>query len=141
MKYICSLMSSFFKINLDFAGLAASMVCAIHCIAMPVLLSLGLMNGSQFMGNHYFDTFIIALGILIASLSLLGDYKIHRSKLPLGLIVLGFTVLIIGLKLGHDLPHVLMSVIGSSFVASAHFINWKKSKQLQQRITSLASPQ
>jgi hypothetical protein len=60
--------------------------------------------------------------------------------LPLGLILFGFTILILGLKLGHDIEHVLMSVAGSTFVASAHFINWKKSKQFQQRISSMTSP-
>ena len=30
-----------FKINLDFAGMAASAICAIHCMAMPLILSLG----------------------------------------------------------------------------------------------------
>ncbi len=121
-------MSSIFKINLDFAGFAASIICALHCIAIPIFLSLGMVNGSQFFHNHNFDIFIIAIGIVIASMSLLGDYKIHRSKLPLSMILFGFTVLILGLKLGHDIQHVLMSVIGSGFVASAHYINWKKSK-------------
>lgn len=121
-------MSSLFKINLDFAGFAASLICALHCIAIPIVLSLGLVNSSHFLHNHYFDTAIIAIGIVIASMSLLSDFKIHKSKLPLGLIAFGFTILIIGLKLGHDLPHVLMSVVGSGFVATAHYINWKKGR-------------
>jgi energy-converting hydrogenase Eha subunit A len=131
MRYICTTMSSLFKINLDFAGFAASLICALHCIAIPIVLSLGLVNGSHFLHNHYFDTAIIAIGIVIASMSLLGDYKIHKSKLPIGLIAFGFTTLILGLKLGHDLPHVVMSVVGSGFVASAHFINWKKSRVMK----------
>jgi hypothetical protein len=121
-------MSSFFKLNLDFAGFFASFLCAIHCIALPVLLSLGAANSGFLFHDHTFDIVIIAIGIVIASISLLSDYKKHKSKLPLALIFIGFTVLILGLRLGHDLPHVIMSVIGSSFVASAHFINWKKSK-------------
>ncbi len=134
-------MSSIFKINLDFAGFAASLICSLHCIAIPILLSIGLLNSNHFLHNHNFDTFIIAIGIVIASLSLFSDYKIHKSKLPIGLIFLGFTILILGLKFGHDIEHVTMSIVGSACVASAHLINWKKSRQYQQRITSMTSPQ
>ncbi len=128
MYYLCTSMSSLFKINLDFAGFAASFICAIHCISMPILLSIGMVNSGHFLHNHTFDTVIIIIGICIAAMSLFSDYKMHKSKTPLTLIFIGFTVLIFGLKLGHDLPHILMSVVGSIFVASAHIINWKKGK-------------
>ena len=121
-------MAFFSKINLDFAGLTASVICALHCIAVPIILSLGVANSSHLMHDHSFDIVVIALGIVIATFSLLGDFKKHRSLLPIMLVILGFSILTTGILMGHDTFHVFMSVIGSSFVASAHYINWKKGR-------------
>lgn len=123
-------MSSFFKINLDFAGMAASAICAIHCMAMPLILSLGVAHSGHLFHDHTFDIAVIAIGIVIASASLITDYKKHRSLLPLMLVIVGFSVLTYGLTHGHGGIHLWISLIGSGLVSSAHFINWRKN-QLQ----------
>ncbi|MBK8701817.1 MAG: MerC domain-containing protein [Saprospiraceae bacterium] len=121
-------MSSFFRINLDFAGMAASAICAIHCMAMPLILTLGVANSSHLFHDHTFDLLIIGAGIVIAYFSLWGDYRKHRSTQPLWMVAAGFIILACGVTLGHDGIHILLSVLGSSMVASAHYVNWKKSR-------------
>jgi hypothetical protein len=119
-------MSNLFKINLDLAGAVASFICALHCIAIPIVLSLGIANSSHWLHDHTFDVVIICIGVVIASLSLVSDLKKHHSYLPLFLVLLGFSVLSIGI-FNHDYSHTLLSVAGSSMVISAHYINWRKS--------------
>jgi uncharacterized membrane protein YfhO len=121
-------MSFLYKFNLDFAGMAASILCALHCIALPLFLSLGLTTSSSLLHNHSFDIAIIGIGIVIACLSLLSDYKKHKSILPLSCILVGFVVLIYGLKSGHGYEHAAISVLGSLIVTTAHIVNWKKAK-------------
>lgn len=124
-------MSSIFKINLDFAGVFASVLCAIHCMAIPIVLSLGLANSNHLVHDHSFDILIISIGLIIACLSLVNDYKKHKSSLPLLLVFLGFCVLTIGLfKDHHNLQHLYFSLFGSSFVITAHLMNWKKTRSL-----------
>jgi hypothetical protein len=121
-------MSYLYKFNLDFAGMAASILCALHCIALPLLISFGLTTGSQLMHDHTFDIVIIGVGIGIACLSLFSDYKKHRSFLPIATIIVGFILLIGGLKAGHGWMHAAISVLGSILVTTAHIINWKKTR-------------
>ncbi len=110
--------------------MAASAICAIHCMAMPLILSLGVAHSGHLFHDHSFDIAVIAIGIVIASASLITDYKRHRSRLPLLLVIIGFSVLTYGLTHGHGGIHLWISLMGSSLVSSAHFINWKKN-QLQ----------
>ncbi|HRG22017.1 MAG TPA: MerC domain-containing protein [Saprospiraceae bacterium] len=123
-------MSSFFKLNLDFAGMAASAICAIHCMAMPLILSLGVAHSGHLFHDHTFDIAVIAIGIVIASISLISDFKKHRSFFPLGLVIVGFSVLTYGLTHGHGGIHLWISLLGSALVSSAHFINWRKNQLL-----------
>jgi hypothetical protein len=122
-------MSILYKLNLDFAGMAASILCALHCMALPLFLSLGFTTGSHLLHDHSFDIIIILIGIVVACLSLVSDYRKHKSFTPIITIILGFTVLIFGLKSGHGWLHAGISVLGSIIVTSAHIINWKKGKK------------
>lgn len=121
-------MSFLYKLNLDFAGVTASVICAIHCMAVPVILSLGIVNSSHWIHNHGIDMAVIATGIIIAALSLVSDYKKHKSLIPLITIIIGFGLLCYGLlEKNHD-THLWWSLAGSLCVISAHLINWSKSK-------------
>ncbi len=124
-------MSFFYKFNLDFAGFAASFICAVHCVSLPILMSLGLTASSSFLHNHFFEMVIIGFGVVVATASLYNDFKKHKSYLPMAFILPGFMILIYGLKGHHDLTHTLVSVLGSTLVATAHILNWRKSKSIK----------
>ena len=116
-------MKSIFSINADTAGFFTSMLCAIHCSAVPVLVSLGLLGSGTWLHNHMIDWVVIGFGIIIASYSLLGDFiRKHRNILPLGMALTGFLFLLIGMVEHHGWM-LLFSVAGGFMVASAHLIN------------------
>lgn len=108
--------------------MAASAICALHCMAMPLIVSLGVANSGHLFHDHTFDIAVIAIGIVIASISLLSDYKKHRSSLPIVFVIVGFSVLTYGLTHGHGGIHLLISLLGSFLVATAHFVNWRKNQ-------------
>jgi cell division protein FtsW (lipid II flippase) len=124
-------MSFFNRINLDLAGGIASFICALHCIAVPIIFSIGAANSYHFLHNHNFDIVIVLLGLVIAWTSLRSDYKVHQSKTPFILVIIGFSILVLGLRLGHDLIHALVSVLGSCFVITAHYYNWKMTRGIK----------
>jgi hypothetical protein len=118
-------MKSFFKINPDTAGFFTSMLCAIHCSAVPVMISMGLLSSSTWLHNHAIDWVVIGIGIIIASYSLLGDYiKKHRNYTPLMLASVGFLFLFVGM-IDHHGWMLVFSVIGGLLVATAHMYNHK----------------
>lgn len=121
-KYLF-LMKSFFQINADSAGFFTSMLCAVHCSAVPIMISMGLLSTGSWLHNHAIDWFVIGIGIVIASYSLVGDFvRKHRNPLPLTMALVGFVLLLIGMMEHHGWMLVL-SVLGGLSVATSHMVN------------------
>jgi hypothetical protein len=120
-------MDKYFKINADTAGFFTSILCALHCSAIPVLISLGLIGTGSWLHNHLFDWIIIAIGVVIASYSLVGDFiKKHRKMTPLMMAAIGFTFLLIGM-IEHHGWMLVFSVAGGLLVAASHMVNFSYS--------------
>lgn len=113
--------------NPDSAGFFASLLCAIHCSAIPLLISFGLLGSSSWLHNHFFDWLIIGFGIVVAGYSIVGDYfKKHRKLFPLIMAIIGFSFLLIGM-IEHHGWMLIFSVLGGLLVASSHVLNWRYS--------------
>ena len=114
----------FIGFNADFAGSLAAMICAVHCMAFPLLLSFGLVSSTHH--NHAFDFIFMAGGILIAGYVLVKDYIYkHRQLGPLFISALGFLLLFFGIQSHGEL--FLLSVSGGLIITFSHFQNWKLS--------------
>jgi MerC mercury resistance protein len=114
---------SIFGINPDVAGFWTSLICAIHCSALPILIAFGSVGSHAWLHNHLFDWVIISIGIVIAAYSLMGDYlRGHKSALPLSIASVGFAFLLIGM-IDHHGWMLVFSVTGGLMVASSHIVN------------------
>jgi hypothetical protein len=118
----------FFQLHADSAGFFASLLCAIHCSALPILISLGLMGSGSWLHNHLFDWIIIGFGFIVAGYAIVGDYlKKHKNIKPLLMAVTGFVFLLVGM-IDHHGWMLIFSVTGGIMVASSHVLNWKYSQ-------------
>lgn len=114
----------FIGFNADFAGSLAAMICAVHCMAFPLLLSFGLVSTTGH--NHAFDFIFMAGGLLIAGYVLVKDYITkHRQTAPLLISVLGFVLLFFGIQSHGEL--FLLSISGGLMITFSHYQNWKLS--------------
>lgn len=116
------MINKFFGLNLDFAGAAAATLCALHCAAFPVLLSLGLVSNTAH--NHTFDWILMSIGILIAGYILVKDYAFsHRNYLPILIAAIGFVTLFTGIETHGE--HFYLNIIGGLMIIASHILNWK----------------
>jgi hypothetical protein len=111
---------------LDRLGAAASLACAAHCAAMPLLIGLLPLVGLSFLADKQTEVMLIGLSIGIGISSLIPSYaRKHRQWRPLLLFAFG-AVLIFAVKLfaedGSRLETPAM-VLGASLIACAHVIN------------------
>ncbi len=117
-------MKRFIGFNADFLGSAAAIICAIHCMAFPILLSIGLVTTTGH--NHTFDLVFLGSGLIIALYVLIKDYRTkHRSAKPIIIAFVGFISLYIGVQSHGSL--FWLSVIGGVMITFAHYTNWKLS--------------
>lgn len=109
--------------NIDLAGFIVSFLCAIHCAALPILISFGLLSTSVMENHAVFEWAIIGISAVIASWSILRSYfKNHKNVIPTVMVVLGF--LLLAVDHGFHI-HSWLLVTGGLLIASAHILNWK----------------
>lgn len=113
--------------QLDHAGIAASVLCAIHCIGLPLLLGAltagGLTaTGVAWLRNEWVEWFFLASSLSIGVFGLLPGYRgVHRHKRCLWLFSIGVVSILAGrLASARSLPDTPFIVGGAALIISAH---------------------
>lgn len=116
------------KNKFDMYGITASTVCAVHCVATPIILPIISVLGITVSASHWFEYTMIAIALVTGGYALYTGYKKHHNVLPSLLFVPGLAVLL----LGHNHEHLgwstLKPVFGAGLIITAHTINYLKSK-------------
>jgi hypothetical protein len=118
--------------RLDRFGAAASLACAVHCAAMPMLVGLLPIVGLSFLASEQAEWSLVGLSLCVGIWSLLLSYaRKHRHWRPLLIFAFGAS-LIIAVRLlaeeGSRLEAPAM-VAGALLIACAHMVN----RQLRRR--------
>ena len=112
--------------TIDLIALTSSLICAIHCASIPILLSFSTLSSLHFLGNHYVEWIFISFGIVFVFISLWPSYKkYHHKTKPLIFAVIGFGFIALGRLDFYELWEVINTVIGAVIVSVAHYLNWK----------------
>jgi hypothetical protein len=112
------------KINWDGLGIATSIACAIHCIALPLVLTSLPLFGVNIVHNIFFEWGMIALAFCVGVYALLHGYKTHhKNMLPVWLFSAGFILLatkqfFLPIENYFVVPAVVL-------IISAHYTNYK----------------
>jgi hypothetical protein len=89
--------------RLDWLGAAASLACAAHCAAMPLLIGLLPFVGPGFLAKEWTEWALAGLSIGVGSLSLIPSYaRKHRQWRPLLLFAFGAGLIIFVRLLAED---------------------------------------
>lgn len=113
----------------DRLGISASTLCAIHCLALPLLISILPAIGLGFFVETPFEGVMIATSITIAAISLGSSWRLHRRWNALMMMTSGALLLIFNF-LGHESHapvietlHPWIAGLAGLMIASAHWIN------------------
>jgi hypothetical protein len=111
--------------KLDHAGMAASILCAIHCIALPLLLGGLTATGVGRFRNEALEWAIVAGSFVIGLFALLPSYRrLHRHKRCLWLFGIGVLSILAGrFANARSLPDTPFIVCGATLIVSAHAAN------------------
>jgi len=115
-----------FAALVDRIGATASLLCAVHCMLLPVVLALLPLIGLEFLAGHTFERIFVACAAALASASILVAYRRHRHPQALFLMVPGIALLLFGVAIdinAHVVIHTASVVTGGVLVASAHVTN------------------
>jgi hypothetical protein len=112
------------KLNWDALGIATSILCAIHCALLPVLMSTLPVFGINIIHNSFFEWGMIALAFAVGSYSLFHGYiKHHRSLMPVLVFCFGFIFLVLKqFFVQLETAFLFIAVIS---IISAHYYNYR----------------
>lgn len=112
--------------RLDKVGATASLVCAIHCAVMPILVTLLPLVGLSFLANQWAEWVLVGCSAVLGVSSLCLGYREHKSRRALAVLSGGIALLVLGriMEQSHGgVWGVVIVVLGGVTVASAHFVN------------------
>lgn len=110
--------------RMDSIGFGASMLCAVHCALLPIAASVLPALGGSILATPLLEAGMIALGAVMATLSLSVGYRSHHHRpWALAVAACGFAAIAAGHTLAPEAFESLLTASGAFTVAIAHVIN------------------
>lgn len=106
----------------DRAGLLLSGLCAVHCLACLLLLSLLGLGGGLLLAPEIHEVGL-ALALVIGFLSLGVGLVRHGRRGPLLIGLAGLSLMAAALATGHGAAEAVLTIAGVTLVATAHLRN------------------
>ncbi|QEC43088.1 MerC domain-containing protein [Pseudobacter ginsenosidimutans] len=117
------------KISYDHLGIFTSIVCAIHCTVLPLIISSLPFLGIDILESAAIEWGLIAMAFLFGFLSLNHGYRRHhQKKLPALLFCAGFAFLIINQVTDEQILFICIP-LAALLIIAAHITNIQRCRQ------------
>lgn len=120
-------MNLFSKWNLDALGISASLICAVHCVLLPLVITALPLLGFEVLENEGLEYGLLAFSFIVGYSALFRGYrKHHRHIRPLVLFSFGFAGLLAGHFLMPEPLEPFVITAGAGLIVWAHLRNIKE---------------
>ncbi|MGB1090477.1 MAG: MerC domain-containing protein [Oceanobacter sp.] len=113
----------------DRFAIGLSFLCTLHCLALPVAITLLPSLAALPMADESFHFWMLAVVIPISGFALFTGWRKHRSSAVLARGMTGLTLMILAVLIGHDLLGEAgekgLTLLGAGLLAWAHWLNQK----------------
>ena len=114
----------------DKIGISASLICAVHCILLPIFFSALPFFGIEILENPAIEVITIGTSFVAGSWALINGYKQYHKSWLLVLFVIGILFLIISNTIISKRSwEVVLKFFAAAAIVTAHAYNWKFSKR------------
>ncbi|MDB5699914.1 MAG: MerC protein [Sphingomonadales bacterium] len=110
--------------TIDRIAVTLSGLCLVHCVATVVLLGV-VSSVASWLGNPLIHEVGLALAILLGAIALIGGTFSHGRVLPTVIGTIGLLFMGCALFVPHGGKEAVLTIIGVSFLAGAHWLNRK----------------
>lgn len=107
-----------------------ALACAIHCAAMPMLISVLPLIGMQFLASHLMEGLLLAFGIGTGAYGIVRTYLQHRREsLPLTVFGIGTLLVAVGYFFAPESVEPFVVSGGALTIAAAQVLNIRLSRK------------
>ena len=110
----------------DKFAIGLSLMCTVHCFATPVILALLPSFAVLQINGEQFHLWVLAVVLPTSLLALSLGCKKHKRTRYMACGVVGLAFLIIAVLLGYEEAEKVLTLIGSAFIALAHWFNYQQ---------------
>ena len=110
----------------DKFAIGLSLMCTVHCFATPIILALLPSLAVLQINAEQFHLWILAVVLPTSLLALSLGCKKHKRTRYMACGVVGLAFLIIAVLLGQEEAEKALTLIGSAFIALAHWFNYQQ---------------
>lgn len=107
----------------DNTGACLSFACAIHCIAMPLLVTILPLIGLGFLTSEPAELVIIGGAVVLAMVSIVWGVRHHRSWRAFLILVVALAFITTAHMAAEGTYEVILHSTGGVLLASAHLLN------------------
>jgi O-antigen ligase len=122
------------KSNVEKIGFWLTIVCAIHCVATPILITFLPLFGSKFAMFHQYENIFLGISLLLAIYLLGRDYREHKNVVPMKLVAIAAMVKLVDLIFLDQSLELLVSFSMASLIIWAYWLNWKHKQKCRCHI-------
>jgi MerC mercury resistance protein len=106
-------------------GFWLTVICGIHCLATPILITILPILGSKFEAFHKYETFFLYISLFLAAFLMWKDKKIHNNPWPFEMIIMAMCITPFCYNFFGNAAEIFVSISTSILIISAYWINWK----------------
>lgn len=112
----------------DFISIGASLLCAVHCVALPIFFTTLPLLGIEIIENIWIETTTILISMLIGGWAIWQGYKKYHHMLSLPLVFLmGIILMVSGNFLHGEAAEIVTKIIAAILLVGVHLANWNLS--------------
>jgi hypothetical protein len=119
--------------TLDSLAVILSGTCMLHCLALPVLVTLFPIVQGSLLEEQYFHVIMLGLILPTSLIALTVGCRKHKDPVTMALGATGLVTLTVTALIGHELFGVLgeriVTTLGGLILASAHIQNYRSCRK------------
>jgi hypothetical protein len=109
--------------HLDTIGACVSFACAVHCVALPLVITLLPLLGLGFLAGHAFESAMLIIAVSLATASLCWGSSIHGKRQILLFLLAAVILFSSGFFMFEGNKHWVLIGLGGFCLAAGHILN------------------
>lgn len=108
--------------SFDKAGISIAILCALHCLLLPVVLPTLALMGLSFMGMFWVELVVLSTSMIVGGVAVFLGFRHHSSPLPLLALVSGGVLFFFKHEMSSPWEQIAI-VVGALLLITAHTAN------------------